>query len=465
MSQAEEREGATTRLVALLRDVSERELSQASTERARSVLLDSIGCALGAHGDPTVARALDVARSLGLGAGAGDCTIIGQGLRAGLPVASFVNGVMIRVLDLNDVYAGPGQVGHPSDNIAVAIAATEKAGRSGKDLLRAIRLGYEIYGRIEDSFDSANTPWDHVSASGLTAAGMTGWLLGLPDDALGHALALAATHSATSREIRGGHVSSAKSIANGIVVQSATLLTLLAAEGMTGPSHALDGRYGFGKVVLDGADIDAVFAPGSRPDRVLSAGLKMYPCFAMAQGPIHATAAIRKGLGLPLPEVAKIRVTLADSAPARTRLADGASAMPTSHEQADHSIHFLVATALADGYVGREHFEGRRWQDPAIVELMARIEVDLDPALNAETVSAFPCRIAVDLADGRTLTEARPVAPGHPDDPLSWDDVKEKFTRNAAGVISDAACGQVVRLVEGIEDLPSIAPLLETLVP
>lgn len=465
MTSVQTNENANRRFVDWLRCFADGEIGAASVDRARSILLDSIGCALAAQGNPTVARALGVAESMGMGGGTGDCTVIGHGLKASLPVASFVNSIMIRVLDLNDVYAGPGQVGHPSDNIAVALAAAEKGERSGLDLVRGIRLGYEIYGRIEDRFDSSTTPWDHVTASGLAAAGMGGWLLDLPDEALANALALAATHSAASREIRGGHVSSAKSIANGVVVQTAMLLTLLAAEGLTGPTHALDGRYGFGKIVLNGADIEDIFSPNDKPNRLLSAGLKMYPCFAIAQGPIHAVAAIREKLGNPLPVIEKISVVLADSAPARTRLGEGASEMPRSHEQADHSIHFLIAVGLADGYVGRAHFEDERWLDPGVIDLMGKIEVRLDPSLTAPTVSAFPCQIEVETADGRSLAEARPVAPGHPEDPLSWKDVTEKFGRNLDGILSDQRREEVIRLVEDIEDLPALGPLLDKLAP
>jgi 2-methylcitrate dehydratase len=222
-------------------------LDDAAVERLSVILLDSISCAVAAQHDDIALQGLALVDELG---GVGRCSVIGHPQRTSLPLAAFANGVLIRSLDLNDTYAGPRQIGHPSDNIGVALSACEYADRSGQDLLRAIRLGYEIYGRIQDLFDPETTDWDHVTASGLVGAATTGWLIGLPTDRLAQALALAATHSATLREVRGSAISSAKSIANAIVLQNSVMLTLLAGKGATGPRFALEGKRGFSKVVL-----------------------------------------------------------------------------------------------------------------------------------------------------------------------------------------------------------------------
>src|SRR5205807_1466194 len=134
-------------------------------------------------------------------------------------------------------------------------------------------------------FDPETTDWDHVTASGLVTAAIAGWLLDLPGDRLAHALALAATHSATLREVRGGSISAAKSIANAVLAQTAMMLTLLAAEGATGPRFALEGARGFAKAVLH-EPFKRFFAFDGTPNRYLAASVKFYPCFALAQGPI-----------------------------------------------------------------------------------------------------------------------------------------------------------------------------------
>jgi 2-methylcitrate dehydratase len=88
-------------------------------EHTKALILDSIGCALAASEEPAFARASRVFAQLG---GNPDCTVVGSARRVNLPQAVLLNGILIRSVDLNDIYIGPGQMAHPSDNIAVALS-------------------------------------------------------------------------------------------------------------------------------------------------------------------------------------------------------------------------------------------------------------------------------------------------------------------------------------------------------
>jgi hypothetical protein len=114
---------------------------------AKTLILDSIGCALAALEEQAFERALCTFEALG---GNRECTIIGTKHRMPVTNAVLLNGILIRALDLNDAYVGPGQMGHPSDNIAVALSVGEKQGSSGLDVLASVIGGYEIYCRIQD---------------------------------------------------------------------------------------------------------------------------------------------------------------------------------------------------------------------------------------------------------------------------------------------------------------------------
>jgi 2-methylcitrate dehydratase len=450
-------EGFAHRLARWCYDFVESPSSGGSDERARAVLLDSLGCGLYASVDEKAQPVLQTLRRL---EGNADCTIIGARTRASLPIASFVNGALIRTLDLNDTYTGPKQVGHPSDNIGAALAAAEIADRSGRDLMKAIRLGYEVYGRILDLGDPESS-WDHVTVSGLVTAAMMGWLLRLPIERLAHALALAATHSATLGEVRVGQVSGAKSIANAVVVQTAALLTLLAADGVTGPERAIEGVRGYAKLILNGVDFSDFFQEAAQ-DRLLSVGLKQYPCFALGQGPISAAVELRELLPTPI-VLESLVVSLANTGPARLRLRDDHGKMPASREAADHSIYFLVAVALLDGRFGLDQLTAGRWQDDDVRALISRMEAKIDPTLTPPT--SLPCRLEAVLSGGQRVIVARAITPGNAQAPLTWDEVKTKFHRCADGVLNNAARRHVVDCVESIDKMPSIRPMLEELVP
>src|SRR5918999_1074479 len=142
---------------------------------SKLLILDSIGCALAAREEHAYQRAFRTFDALG---GNPECTIIGSERR--MPVTSVVmlNGVLIRELDLNDAYVGPGQMGHPSDNIAVALTVGERQRCSGLEVLAGIIVGYELYCRIQDIVVGRG-PWDHVTASALAAPAIAGRLLKL----------------------------------------------------------------------------------------------------------------------------------------------------------------------------------------------------------------------------------------------------------------------------------------------
>jgi 2-methylcitrate dehydratase len=433
-------------------------LPLSTTERARLLVLDALACALYASTDEKSASAIRTVAQL---SGAGTCTIIGTRLRTSLPLAAFANGGLIRTLDLNDTYSGPRQIGHPSDNMGAALAAAEMADRSGLDLLRALRMGYEIYGRVLDLGDP-DSPWDHVTVSGIVTAAMIGYLLQLPSERLAHAIALAASHSATLGEVRVGHVSAAKSIANAVVVQTGALMTLLAAEGVTGPGEAIEGARGYARLIMDGVDFAQFFTIGQDTDRLMAVGLKQYPCFALGQGLISAAIELRKRLPAQA-EIAKLTIAVANTGAARLRLSDTLGRVPSSQEAADHSVYFLTAVALLDGRFGLDQLTGGRWQGADVRALIERTGAIIDPALKPP--ASLPCRLEATLTSGETIVIERKVTPGMPAMPLSWDEVTEKFRRCAAGAISDEAQSKVIDAVARIETLPSVRPLLAALVP
>src|SRR4030095_4127948 len=114
-----------------------RDLPAEVTKYAKRLIIDTIGCALGAYtSDPSkIARDLAAA----FGSGRARATIIGSGQTASPDLAAFVNGVMIRYLDYNDGYTSRVS-GHPSDNIAAVLASAEAAGADGERMIAATVL-------------------------------------------------------------------------------------------------------------------------------------------------------------------------------------------------------------------------------------------------------------------------------------------------------------------------------------
>ncbi len=434
----------------------ERTPSPDAVARVKSVVLDTLGCAIAGRNDPTALKAIEVARAQG---GNPDCTVIATGLRTSAPLATFANGVLVRAIEFNDCYAGPGQIGHPSDNIPAALAIAELLDRSGRDLMHAVMLGYEVYGRMLDISDSGG-PWDHVSVSAIACAIEAAVLMQLPPDRLAETIALAATQGATSREVRNGHISAAKSTAGAVNAQTAILTASLAAAGLGGPPHALDGPTGFVKQVLRADDCKALWTQES-PERMLSVSLKAYPCFALAQGPVGAAIARREGF--PADAIERMSLSFANCRPVSLRIPEKSNWSPQSREAADHSLPYLTAVAWIDGRVDFAQFGDARWLDPCVQALMQRIELHIDPTLKMAAPGAYTFRLDLIAKDGRRHVEEFSICPGHADNPLTWDEVKAKFAVCADGALSPTSQADIIGMIERLDSLPSIRPLMALL--
>ncbi|HSE85566.1 MAG TPA: MmgE/PrpD family protein, partial [Candidatus Binatia bacterium] len=338
---------------------------------AKTLILDSIGCALAAHEEQAFERTLQILEAIG---GNAECAIIGSKHRMPVTSAVMLNGILIRALDLNDAYIGPGQMGHPSDNIAVALSVGEKQRSSGHDVVASVVAGYELYCRIQDIIPGRG-PWDHVTASALAAPAIAGRLLKLDADQLANALALSAAHGNTLSAVRSGQLSNAKAMANAFVASQATLFSLLSSQGVTGPLSIFEGKGGLDKAFLAGADLALLVEPIQDRFRISDVSIKAYPCIGTAQSMVAAALQARGVIADPLKEIKHLEVLMADTPFVRGQVADEDRRRPTSRETADHSFYYLAAVALLDGELTEEQFEDGRWFEPSVAALMERMTI------------------------------------------------------------------------------------------
>jgi 2-methylcitrate dehydratase len=426
--------------------------------QAKLLLLDSIGCAIAGHQEDVCKGVLAVCDEVG---GKGPCTIIGQPSGTDMARAVLANGTMLRVLDLNDYVVvqgkhGPQIGGHPSDNIAVALAVGEARGSSGRDVLASIVLGYEAFGRLKGLMDR-KAAWDGVTISGFVVPVMAGRLMGLDAARLAHALALGGARAATPGIVRHGGISAAKSIANALVAESGVEATLLAEQGLTGPLAILEHERGM-RTVFPLGDIADTMDPGlpAKPYIMLS-NVKAYPCVATAQSAAAAALDIHHSLEGRIGEIAQIEVAMIDTPFIHEQQNDPKRAHPRSRESADHSFQYVVAVALTDGAFGPAQFEGERWLDPAILALMGRIEMTRDAALNVHATGTYPCVITVRERNGKEHRAERLFPPGYSRGGIAQADVVDKFNAVAGELPADRRA----RIIAAVLNLDRAASLVE----
>jgi 2-methylcitrate dehydratase len=432
------------------------QLSETAIRHAKLLLLDSIGCALAALEENEFRAAVTAAEKLG---GTPECTIIGSQAKTSAPNAALANGALLRALDLNDIYWGPNRGGHPSDDIATVLAAAERSSATGREVIAAIALGYEINGRLRD-ITVAEGNFDYTTLSVLVASATSGRLLGLNEDQLANALALGATFAPSLGVVRGGQISAAKWLGTGLASHTGLLAALLAAEGLSGPRGVMEDPHGWSDVVQPGAELSRLAAPAKSDFRIEHASVKAYPCVMTGQTSVAAALRLRQQLGGG--DIERIEVRLPDVPMMRSHVSNPQRRRPASRETADHSIQFLIAVAWLDGQLTPRQFHDERWLDPVVLALMDRLHIDVDPALNRHP-DTFACWMRAVLRSGQAAEVEVRYPPGHHlGGGMNEADVGAKFDVYARPRLR-ARAGTVKELALNLEAATTIRPLMDLL--
>jgi 2-methylcitrate dehydratase len=457
-------QGAIARLAAWLSALRAEDFPQRAIERAKLLLLDTLGCGFAAVDDDCARAVLATLDALGEKP---QCTVLGHPRGMSAPSAVLANGTLIRVLDLNDYVVGAhpqsgARGGHPSDNISVALAAAELARSTGRDLLTAIVLAYEIYGRGKALMD-ADSVWDGITISGVVAPAVAGWLLRLPEHKGAHAIALSAARAATPVAVREGGISAAKNIANALIAQNGMQATLLAQQGVTGPIDLFEAERGLKAVFPRGSPGDIFDAPLPDDGFITRSAIKVFPCFAGGQSAVAAGIALHRRFGGDVDQLKTIRVALGDLPIVRRWLADPGRIDPRSREAADHSLHFLIAVALNDGTFGLRQFDNARWNDPKIRALMARLEITTDAELTRRAAEAYPCGLHATGHDGWPYDVEILQPPGFSPGGLDTQTLLDKFANVTERHLAPDARSRAVDAVMALDKAISCDGLMRLL--
>jgi len=225
-------DGLTTQIAEFAAQLQYGDLPEEVIQTARVRIVDAIGCALGGSASPTLAAAGQLAVPVAAGGGALTGWQLGRA-EADLPVdlAAFLNTAMIRYLDFNDWFPG----GHPSDTVGGLIALAGAGGATGRRLITATVVSYEVFARITAATDFRKRGYDQGFAMGVATAAAIGNLLSLDAAAIGAAVGIIAASGVPIRATRSGQLSMWKGCATAYAVRNAAFAIQLAAAGMTGP--------------------------------------------------------------------------------------------------------------------------------------------------------------------------------------------------------------------------------------
>lgn len=432
------------------------DLDGATLERVKTLVIDTIGCAMGAWDERPVRACREIALSV-----SGPATIIGTAQRTTTDLAAFANGAAVRYLDFNDTYVGKFAA-HPSDNIAACLAVAEAERASAQELIVAIVIAYEVNCRLVDAFDISSRGWD-PPVFGLPAVALAaGRLMKLDPQQMIQAVNLAINDHIPLALTRVGALSDWKGLAVAEAGRNAVFAARLARAGISGPAPIFEGTSGLFQQVTGPGNVDVEsFGGRGREFRLHKCSLKPYPAVIYTQTAIVAAIEVAKAVGS-LDRIAAIEIATTARGYQRTG-SEPEKWSPKTRETADHSLPFIAARAMFDGDITNESFAPEKFRDPKVLAFMQKIKVAEDPALTARGGTAVPTRVTAILADGQRVSREVDHAPGFAQRPMTRAELERKFRGNVGHRWPGDQTAAVLEALWALERTSDIAALLGTL--
>ena len=440
------------------------EIPEAARARARTRILDGLGCLAAGHRAEGSASILSLVESWG---GAGESRVLGSSLKLPAHAAALASAALMRAHDFEPVEAdGPENTTAAAHitgtTLPVALALAERESTSGRDFLTALVLGDDIAARlaVSSGFDVYSGQDNTGTVNGVGAAALAARLLGLDlahtIDAFGIVVnQLAGTVEAIYDQTAAFRLPMAFAARNAI--QSADLAKL----GFSGPADPIEGRHGF-LATYCAAPVPERIAIGLGETFHGDAVIKPWSCCRASHPSVDAATRLHQK-GVRAEDVARVVVHVTP------RTAGGFVGAPfrpgrSPEASAAFSIPYTTARALVDGTVRPWHMTPEAFTDPQVTGLLDRLEISpsLDPG---ERLTA---EVEVTLTSGETLRERVDAPRGDlRTAPIGEDAVKEKFLANVAygGAIPAARAEEAVDVVDHLDELDSITPLLDLLTP
>ncbi len=420
-------------------------------EMTKRLLLDTLGTTLAANTLGAGCRELIAfARIAG---GAPECVLLGAGERAPATTAALVNGGMAHALNYDAV--GAGHLGL----IPVApLAAAERCGTTGRELIAAIAAGCEVAARTALAVRRPNeAALAGQVLSYFGAAAGAGRALRLDTAKMASAFGLALMQTAGAREVSvvGGEPP-AKAIYGAFPSHGGMLAALLAELGLGAACEAFEGQAGLYALYYDG-DFGAETLVGALGEqyRFMSASFKPWAASGVVNPFIEAALDLVHRHAVQPDHIAHVEIC--GGSRARRWMEPAAERRrPSNAAAAANSVYFAVAKALANGAVALADFTPEGLRQPQALKIADRTEHAIDETLGSSAL------VTVTLRSGAELNSRVDQPLGSPTRPIGWPELVQKF-RDCAGHASHplppASLERAIGQIEHLEELPDVRTL------
>jgi 2-methylcitrate dehydratase PrpD len=417
---------------------------------ARHRILDTIGAMVSGAKLKPGELAIRFARAQG---GVPEASIVTTGIRVSAVNAALVNGMFGHADETDDFE--PVTKAHPGCAVVpAALAMGERVGCSGRELLNAVVLGYDLCCRWLLALGSSHVRATHRSAEGVSstigAAAAAASMARLDETGMRYALSYASQQvsGVWSWERDLEHVEKAFDF-SGMGARNGVTAAIMAQLGFTGVADVLEGEHN----ALEAHSAEP------RPEEmarglgtrffVTETAIKTFSVGYPIQAALDAFLTLRRQHALTVETVDRVTATLPEDG---ARIVDN-RAMP------DVNLQYLIAVALIDGMVSFDASHSyERMKDPKVLATKSRVRLVADRSM-MDPAAPRSARVEVQLRDGRNFTHFTRHAPGTKENPLDTAGVNAKARSLMAPVLGARRCETVIEAVNGLEQISNVRDL------
>lgn len=461
---------ATALFVANFHDVRFEQLPSAVVSITKDQVLDFFGVALGGSREAGGAEVRDLALEWG---GAPQATVLAYGDKLPAPNAAQVNATMAHCLDFDDVHEDaimhPGVVAIPTAlAMAEYVAGTTGKAVSGREFIAAVVVGTDFICRL----GLATRPGESIHQYGwhlttlfgyMTTAGIAARMLGLDETGITNAIGIGYHQSSGNGQcVKDGALT--KRLGPGMAVRGGIASAMLAKRGVTGARNCLEGAAGM-YAVYHGHSYSREKLIGDLGERFESVGvsIKPYPCCRGVHPSIDAALTLVKQHDVRPEDVQSIVIYCGEATYGLLGTPLEVKAQPRNFVDAQFSLAWGVATAIARRRAGLDDFTPEAIKSPAVLAVSAKIDIRNDPALDRGDQGIEPARVEITMNDGRVLAHQVDFPTGTPERPLAYADVERKFRElldHAGRPIASDKADRLVQIVSRLEDVEDVRELV-----
>jgi len=423
------------------------DLSAQSRKQLPIHILDSLGCCIAALGAGPVDACRDQVGEFG---GIGPCALIGGG-KANPVYAAFWHTALVRYVDFMDNFLAQTETCHTADNFGVALTIADYVGATGRDLMLAVALAYTVQSRFVDHANFMSSGFDHTAQLAFSHNAAAGRLLGLREDQIANAIAMAAASDASFAVIRAKPLSQWKGLASAQSALGAMNTLFLARRGVEGPLQVIEGPMGIDHLLRMQINIDW---DKVGYDGVVESSIKKYNSMIHTQSAVHCMVELGSQNKIDTGKVISVEAEVIQLA---YDFAGGGlygiDKVIRTKEQADHSLPYLLAVALLDGDVMPAQFAPDRIIKSDVQGLLKKVSVRPNREFTEVYPAKMPAKITVRLQDGQVIEHEVRDYPGLASDPFTWEESVAKFDRLVAGRVDDVLAREIKDAVLSLEDI------------